>query len=299
MIVITGATGRTGKAAAEALLEKGEKVRVVGRDASRLQPFVAKGAEAATANMEDAVSLGKALEGATAAYVMIPPNMAAEDYRSYQHLVADSIAFAVAHAKVPYVVMLSSIGAQHSEGTGPIAALHGLEHKLDMIRDLNVLHVRADFFMENLLMSITPLRTFGMLPGAFPADFEQGWIAARDVGGYAARRIAAQDFSGIAVQEITGPRDICPKEVASIIGAAIGKPNLAYTNVPLLMLEPALAQMMPRKTAALIIEMWKGTKEGLVKREQPRTPQNTMPTTLETFASEVFAPAYLGKTASA
>ena len=33
MIVVTGATGRTGKVTAEALLAKGEKVRVLGRDA--------------------------------------------------------------------------------------------------------------------------------------------------------------------------------------------------------------------------------------------------------------------------
>ena len=36
MIVITGATGRTGRPAAEALLAKGEKVRVIGRDAKKL-----------------------------------------------------------------------------------------------------------------------------------------------------------------------------------------------------------------------------------------------------------------------
>lgn len=299
MIVITGATGNTGRVAAETLLEKGEKVRVVGRDASRLQPLVAKGAEAVTAQMEDPVSLAKALEGATAGYVLIPQNPGSEDYRSYQHLVADAIAFAVGEARVPYVVTLSSIGAQHVEGTGPIAALHRLEHKLSQMRDLNVLHVRSDFFMENLLMSIGPLRKFGMLPGAFPPDFAHGWIATRDVGAYVARRIAARDFSGISAQEITGPRDLSSKEIAAIIGPAIGKPTLSYTQLPLMMLEPAMAQMMPKKTAALIAEMWKGTKDGLIKREQPRTPENTGPTTMETFVAEVFAPAFLEKSATA
>ena len=45
MIAIIGATGNTGKAAAESLLAAGEKVRVIGRTAEKLQPFVAKGAE--------------------------------------------------------------------------------------------------------------------------------------------------------------------------------------------------------------------------------------------------------------
>ena len=40
MIVVTGATGRTGRVAAEALLAKGEKVRVVGRDSKKLTTMV-------------------------------------------------------------------------------------------------------------------------------------------------------------------------------------------------------------------------------------------------------------------
>jgi len=40
MIVVTGLRGRPGKAATEALLAKGERVRVVGRDAKKLAPLV-------------------------------------------------------------------------------------------------------------------------------------------------------------------------------------------------------------------------------------------------------------------
>jgi uncharacterized protein YbjT (DUF2867 family) len=41
--VILGASGNTGSIIADTLLSKGKKVRVVGRDAGRLQPFVGKG----------------------------------------------------------------------------------------------------------------------------------------------------------------------------------------------------------------------------------------------------------------
>ena len=43
--VISGASGNTGSIIANSLLLKGEKVRVIGRDAGRLQRFVRKGAE--------------------------------------------------------------------------------------------------------------------------------------------------------------------------------------------------------------------------------------------------------------
>ncbi|MGB6544610.1 MAG: NAD-dependent epimerase/dehydratase family protein [Candidatus Acidiferrales bacterium] len=45
MIVITGATGQTGHNAAEILLSRGQKVRVLGRSAAKLAPLAAKGAE--------------------------------------------------------------------------------------------------------------------------------------------------------------------------------------------------------------------------------------------------------------
>ena len=74
MYVIVGASGNTGSIIANSLLLKGEKVRVMGRDAGRLQRFVRKGAEAFTAELSDAAALTKAFSGARAAYLMLPPD---------------------------------------------------------------------------------------------------------------------------------------------------------------------------------------------------------------------------------
>ena len=169
MIAIVGATGHTGRPAAEALLAKGEKIRVVGRDAKKLEPLVQKGAEAFVGNVDDAGSMTKAFEGATAVYLVLPEDISSQDLRAHQELVSDSFAAAVEEARVPYVVDLSSIGAQHPEKTGPIVGLHNLEQKLNHIAGLNVLHLRAAYFMENLLMSIPPMRTMGILPGGLTA----------------------------------------------------------------------------------------------------------------------------------
>lgn len=300
MIVITGATGHTGKVAAEALLAKGEKVRVVGRDAKKLEPLVQKGAEAFVGNVEDAASMTKAFNGATAAYILVPEDISQEDLRAYQERVSDSFAAAIANARVPYVVALSSIGAQHAEKTGPIVGLHNLEQKLNRIAGLNVLYLRPGYFMENLFMSIAPLRSMGTLPGGMTSDLSAPWIATKDIGQYAATRLAARDFSGSSTQELHGQRDISMKEAASIVGKAIGKPNLGYMQVPFMMLEPALVQMgLPKRTAALLIEMWKGANAGLIAPEEQRSAKNTTPTTLESFVTNVFAPVYAEKAAGA
>ena len=53
MFAIIGATGNIGSKAAEILLARGEKVRVIGRDAARLGSFVRRGAEAAAGDLKD------------------------------------------------------------------------------------------------------------------------------------------------------------------------------------------------------------------------------------------------------
>ncbi|MFZ3216364.1 MAG: NmrA family NAD(P)-binding protein [Candidatus Acidiferrales bacterium] len=300
MIAITGATGHTGKPAAEALLAKGDKVRVIGRDATKLAPFVEKGAEAFTGSVEDPALLRKAFQGATAAYLIIPPDMTNSDYRGYQARITDAYAAAIAESKVPYVVVLSSLGAEQPEKTGPIVGLHNLEAKLRANQGLNVLFLRPAGFMENLFMSVQPLRTMGVLPGPLPGDVPQPMIACRDIGAYAAERLHARDFSGSSVQELLGQRDLTMKEVASIVGNAIGKPKLGYMQVPFMMLEPALVQMgMQKNTAALIIEMWKAGNSGAIRPLEPRSAKSTTPTSLETFVAEIFAPAYLSMAAKA
>jgi uncharacterized protein YbjT (DUF2867 family) len=293
MIVITGATGNTGKPAAESLLAKGEKIRVIGRELSKLQPLVQKGAEAVVAHVEEAASLSKAFAGATAAYLLIPPDMQTSDFRGYQERVIAAYAAAISEAKVPYVVTLSSVGAEQPDKTGPIVGLHHLEAKLNAISNLNVLHLRAAGFMENLLMSIQPMRSMGVLPGPFPGDEPHPMIACRDIGRYAAERLHSRDFTGSSVQELHGQRDVAMKEVAALVGAAIDKPKLSYVHVPFLMLEPALVSSgMQKSTAGLMIEMWKSMNAGVIKFHQPRNETNTTSTSIETWVKEVFAPAY-------
>ncbi|MGC1105339.1 MAG: NAD(P)H-binding protein [Candidatus Acidiferrales bacterium] len=300
MIVITGATGNTGAVAAEALLAKGEKVRVIGRDASKLERFASKGAEPFVANVENADEIARAFENAEAVYLLIPQALHRDDFRDYQERVSDAYVAAIEKSDVKFAVTLSSIGAQHAAKTGPIVGLHNMEEKLNAISSLNVLHLRPTSFMENLLMSIDGIRMMNALPGSAPADVPFPAIATKDIGNYAASRLAARDFSGHSTQELLGPRNITMRDCAAIIGRAIGKPNLAYVQMPLILLESALTSMgLPKSSAALVIEMWKGTNEGLLAPQEQRSETNTTPTALERFAEEVFAPQFQRRAAKA
>jgi uncharacterized protein YbjT (DUF2867 family) len=128
--------------------------------------FVDKGAEAFTADLSDATALSKAFSGAHAANLMLPPAKSRED----QEQESTAIARAVKESGVRYAVHLSSYGAQVPEGTEPVAGLHSSEQKLNAISGLNVLHLRAAYFMENNLKAIGMIHGMGLLGNALLPD---------------------------------------------------------------------------------------------------------------------------------
>lgn len=300
MYTVLGATGNIGSIIAKTLLARGENVRVVGRQAGKLQTFVQKGAEAFVADVTDAEALTKAFSDARAAFLIVPPNMAAPDYRADQERVSDAISSAVKKSGLHYAVNLSSIGAQAPAGTGPIAGLHSAEIKLNAIDKLNVLHLRPAYFFENHLAGINMIQMMGVYGGALKADLQIPMIATRDIGDYAADRLLKLDFNGKQTQELYGERDLSMNEVATVISKALNKPDLRYVQFPYDQVEQVLAQMgTPPKTAALIIEMIHGFNTGVCVGIEPRSAANTTPTPIETFIKDVFVPAYQGKAATA
>ena len=300
MYTVLGATGNIGSVIARKLLEKGEKVRVVGRSMARLQPLVQKGAEPFLGDVGDARAMERALSGARAAFLMIPPSMTSQDYRADQERQSDAIATAVGNAGLHYAIHLSSIGGQAPSGTGPIAGLHASEQKLNALDKLNVLHLRPAYFMENHLAAIGMIQMMGLYGGAWKADMKIPMIATKDIGAYAADRLLKLDFSGKQTQELLGERDISMNEAAAIIGKGLNKPELRYAQFPYDQVKQVLMQMgTPPKTAALIIEMIEGFNNGIAVGTEARSERNTTPTSLETFVKEVFIPAYQGKAVGA
>jgi uncharacterized protein YbjT (DUF2867 family) len=295
MYTVLGATGHIGSVIATRLLEKGEKVRVVGRSTARLQPFVQKGAEPFVGDVNDAAALARSFEGARAAFLMIPPGIRSQDYRADQERETEAISIAARNSGLHYAVHLSSIGAQAVVGTGPILGLHRSEIKLNAVDKLNVLHLRPAYFFENHLAGMNMIHMMGLYGGALRGDLPIPMIATRDIGEYAAERLLKLDFKGKQTQELLGPRDLSMNEVTAIIGKGLNKPDLRYAQFPYEQVQQVLMQMgMPSKTAAYLIEMLRGFNERIVVPTEPRTPENATPTPFEAFVREVFVPAYQG-----
>jgi uncharacterized protein YbjT (DUF2867 family) len=292
MYAVTGATGNTGRAVAEALLAGGKDVQVIGRSGERLQPLVEKGAEAFVGSLEDSQAMTIAFSGAVGVYCMIPPRYDARDVRHYQKRIGESLTAAIHEAGVTHVVFLSSIGAQHTEGTGLIAGLRGQEDRLNALDRVNVLHLRAGWFMENFFFSVDAIRGMGVIGTPVRGDLPIAMIATRDIGVYAAERLLKLDFSGKSSQQLLGPRDLTLREATKAIGAAIGKDDLEYVQFSYDDARQALLGMgTSSDLAEAMIEMYRGFNDGLVVAEGERSTESTTPTTIEVFA-QVFAQVY-------
>jgi len=292
MIVITGATGKTGSAVAEALIAKGQKVRVMGRDAAKLKGFTAKGAEAAVGDMGDRAFLTKAFNGSEAVYALIPPNFGVTDFRAYQKQIGESIVAAIKGSSVRYVVNLSSQGAHLPDRTGPIVGLHDQEERLNRLDGVNVLHLRPTYFMENLLMNIDLIKKMNIMGSAIRGNVKFAMIAAKDIGACASERLMKRDFSGKSVRDLLGQRDISLDEAAAVIGKKLGKPDLKYIAFPYDDAEKGMVAMgLTPDLSRLYIEMSKALNDGLFAVNIPRTRENTTLTSIEEFA-DVFAKIY-------
>ena len=300
MYVILGATGNTGSVAAENLLAKKQKVRVVGRGKERLSQLVARGAEAFVADVTDSAALTKAFKGARAIYAMVPPLMTSPDFRAYQDQVTDSIAKALEAVEVTHVVTLSSIGADKPDKTGPVVGLHVMEKRFAQVPKLNALHLRAGYFMENTLPQAGIIKSFGMMAGPVRPDLPIAVIATHDIGVAAAEALLKLDFSGQQTRELLGQRDLTYLEISKIAGAAIGKPDLSYIQLPSDKVIEAMTQMgMSKNLATLLCEMSESLNNGYMRALEPRSAANTSRTSYEEFVQKVFVPTFKGQATSA
>lgn len=268
MFVIAGVTGNTGGVVAETLLSQGKKVRVVVRDAEKGESWRKRGAEVAVAALEDTTALAKALAGASGAYFLLPPTRSgAEDVAALQRRTADSIAAAVAQSGVAHVVLLSSIGAQHVDGTGPIEALHYAEVKLAETTQARLTFVRAAYFLENWA-SVAGAARAGKLPTFIRPDRVIPMVATRDIGRTAAQALVeGPPRSRIEVIELAGPRDWSPRDIAAAFASVLGR-DVEAEAAPVEAVVPVFTSFgFSKGGAELYQEMYVGIESGRVDWE--------------------------------
>jgi uncharacterized protein YbjT (DUF2867 family) len=285
MIAVMGASGNTGSVVVDQLLASGQKVRAIGRSVDRLKAAVDRGAEPVIGNVLDPDTLASAFNGADAAYAMVPPDYRRSDPRAYYNQVGDAIEKAARDSGVRRIVFLSSLGAELNGGTGPIVGLHDVEERLKTLgADLRIL--RPGYFYDNFFSNLSLIESQGINGGAIAPDAPFPMTDPGDIGGVAAEELGGRaPGAGSVVRELLGPRDYSMNEATSMIGRAIGKPDLPYIQFPDADLIAALKQAgLSQGIAEAFVEMGHALGEGRVRSLQGRTAETTMPTPFEDFA---------------
>jgi uncharacterized protein YbjT (DUF2867 family) len=267
MFVVVGATGHTGSAVAETLLDNREPVRLVVRSADKGAAFKARGAEIVMASLDDVVALTKVFEGARGVYLMLPPNYGALSWLVEQRARLDRTAEAVRKSGVAHVVFLSSVGAHLPEGTGPIRALSYGEQVLGAVaHDLTIL--RPCYFMDNWVPAIGAAKAQGVLPTFIAPHATIPMISTKDIGRVGAEQLMAGG-KGRRIMELAGPEDYSPNQVADALGAILGR-RVSPQRAPLGAVVPTFKSFgFSDEAAALFEEMYASFSTGAIGCEHP------------------------------
>ncbi|MBH0195655.1 MAG: NmrA family NAD(P)-binding protein [Nitrospira sp.] len=267
MFVVVGATGNTGSAVAETLLNKKQVVRVVVRSADKGAPWKAKGAEIAVASLDDVTALAKAFEGAAGVYLLVPPNYGAQAWLADQRQRMDLAAEAVQKSGVEHVVFLSSVGGHLHGGTGPIRAASYGEHALGCIaKRLTIL--RPCYFMDNWAPVIGTAKAQGVLPTFIAPQAKIPMISTKDIGRIGAEQLIAGGH-GKQIVEMAGPEEYSPDQAASALSQILGK-TVTAQQAPLSAVVPTFKSFgFSDEAAKLFEEMYTAFSNGAIGYEHP------------------------------
>lgn len=275
MFVITGATGRTGSVAAEALLAAGKQVRVLVRNANKAERLRALGAEVFVADLADAEPLARAVRGAEGVFLISPPDPSARDFIGERKRFTQRQVDVLAAEKVPHVVLLSSTGSQHASGTGLILSTHHAEQQLRK-SGLPATFVRAGYFVENWASVIQAVKSDGVLPSFVVADQRVPSVCTADIGQAVAQALL-DGPRDVRVIELSGPSDVSPNEVAATFSRILGKP-VKVAEAPLASIVPTFTSFgMSENIAGLFREMYEAMAAGKITAEPGEHVRGTTP----------------------
>jgi len=251
MIFVAGVTGNTGSVVAKTLLQRGVNVRTLVRSEAKAQAWKDRGVEVVVGALDDVATLTKVLRGVEAAYLLTPPNLAAEDFLADRSVFNDALAEAVKQSGVPRVVYLSSVAAHLPEGTGPILAVHDAEAKL-RAAGTELIALRAAYFAENWAMAAQAAKEKGVLPSFLTPEAKLTMVSVADIGRVAAELLVD---GGPEVVELAGTREYTTADAARAFSAALGK-EVSPAYAPTEQIVPTLRDMGIRGLAPLYRDMY-------------------------------------------
>ena len=298
-IVLTGSLGHISKPLANELIQKGHSVTVVSHNPERQKDIEALGAGAAIGTFENAEFLTNTFKGADAIYCMISAGGNAYfdqgfDLMAYTQSLGKIYKEAIERSGVKRVVFLSSIGAHTDKGNGILAFYNHLENILkELPPDVSITFMRPVGFYYNLFGFIQTIKTQGVIATNYGGDIKKPWVSPIDIAAAVAEELTTP-FNGRKVRYVVSDEVSC-NELATILGTAIGKPDLKWVIISdEQLLNGMIGAGMSPKIAAGLVEMNAAGHTGKLYEDYDRHRPILGKVKLTDFAKE-FAAVYNGK----
>lgn len=292
-IVITGSLGNIGKPLTEKLVKDDHAVTLISSNPEKKESITVLGATAAIGSLTDSNFLRDTFNGADAVFCMTPPDYTQPDQLVYYENIAGSYKQAINASKVGRVVYLSSYGADLSTGTGFITGSYKGEQLLNTIPNIALTHLRPTFFYYNLLAFISMIKAAGFIGSVYGGEDRLTMVSPKDIAIAAAEELVKID--NIQRVRYVASDDRSCNEVATVLGTAIGMPDLTWSvlskeEVLMALQNNGITEEFARK----YVELGESIHTGKLRTDYDLHTPAFGTVTLEEYAGE-FARVFAGK----
>ncbi|QNI36904.1 NmrA family NAD(P)-binding protein [Edaphobacter albus] len=292
MIVVTTPTGKIGSQVVQNLLAANEAVRVIVRDPARLALEVQGKVEVIQGSSDDESVLSRAFQGAESLFLVVPPSFATNNVRENYLQFARPAARAIKKQGVKRVVAVSALGRGLPMDGGVVSDSFAKDEEIER-SGVDFRALWCPGFMENMLMQIDALKHQGMFFLPSRPDVKVPYVATRDIASVGARLLRDRSWTGQGGVAILGPENLSINDMAAIMTEVLGKPITYQQLLPDVYKDQLLKFGASEHFADRLVIMYAAKSNGLDNAE-PRTPENTTPTSFRQWCEEVLKPAVLG-----
>ena len=221
-IAVVGATGRIGAKLTRILLDAGHQVRALSRGGPALDALVALGAEPFVGSFDTGVGeLDEFFDGIDVAFLMVKTDW--ENIEGHYPAVAKRFVEALQDSRVKLAVSLSAMGSDVKGKSGHFESFYHLDQTLNQLSHVDLVHLRAAWFMENTLAWTGPVAKYGRIAWSYKPDLKMPWVAIDDIAELAAKELMNPTGQHRVIREV-GSEDLTMLEIADIVGKEIGRP---------------------------------------------------------------------------
>jgi len=196
---------------------------------------------------------------------------------------------AIEQSGVKRVVNLSSWGAHLAEGTGMIVGSHQVEEILKKLQGVSVIYLRACSFYNNLYHYVAIIKNAGIIGTNYGGDDKVVMVSPKDIAAAAVEEIE-QPSTVNKIRYVASDERTC-NEIAAVLGAAIGKPDLKWLIFTDEQVKDAMEKNgVPPAIADKLVELNAAIHSGLMRENYDlHQPAEMGKVKLENFAKEFTA----------